>query len=197
MLGNFKDGDLAQWKHKIFNNKTVYTIIREPGIGGVLKAQSSQSASGMFREMSVDLNKTPCLHWSWKIDNILNGLDEKTKKGDDYPARVYVVLSGGITIWNTRTISYVWSSNKNNIGHSWPNAFTDKAMIISIQGGEQKKGRWVREVRNVKNDFYQYFDRNINKIDGVALMTDTDNSGQQATSYYGNIYFSKTCQADK
>jgi hypothetical protein len=137
-IGNFQAGGLTGWEHKIFNKKTTYKVHKDEVIGAVVMANSIKGASGMFREINVDLSKTPCLHWSWKIDNVLSGLDERTKSGDDYPARIYVVLSGGFAIWNTRSLNYVWSSSKNNKGQSWPNAYTDKARIIAVQGGPKK-----------------------------------------------------------
>ncbi|MBF0195254.1 MAG: DUF3047 domain-containing protein [Magnetococcales bacterium] len=194
LVGNFQAGDLSGWKYKIFNKKTIYTIQKDNVFGNLLVANSYKSASGMYRKVTVDLNKTPCLNWSWKIDNVLSGLDERTKAGDDYPARIYVVLSGGVAIWNTRTINYVWSSNVNNIGKNWISAYTNKAVMVSLQGGPDNKGALVFQKRNIKKDFLKYFKKNTDHIDVVALMTDTDNSGQKATTYYGNIFFSDSCQ---
>ncbi|MBT5244626.1 MAG: DUF3047 domain-containing protein [Rhodospirillaceae bacterium] len=128
IVGDFEAGNLTGWQEKAFKNKTLYELV-EGEVGTVLKADSKASASGLYREIKIDLVKTPCLTWSWKVDGILNGLDETTKNGDDYPARVYVVFSGGLFFWKTRALNYVWS-NGRPIGSVWPNAYTSKSIII-------------------------------------------------------------------
>jgi len=131
IVGDFEAGNLTGWQEKAFKNKTLYELV-EGEVGTVLKADSKASASGLYREIKIDLVKTPCLTWSWKVDGILNGLDETTKNGDDYPARVYVVFSGGLFFWKTRALNYVWS-NGRPIGSVWPNAYTSKSIIIAAE----------------------------------------------------------------
>ena len=154
----------------------------------VLKAVSNQSASGLVREIEVDLNKTPYMNWSWKVDSILNNVEETQKSGDDYAARVYVVISDGLFFWQTRALSYVWAS-KQAKGSSWPNAFTDKATMVAIESGENLVGEWVEEKRNVLEDVKNLLGIDASRIDAVAVMTDTDNSKQSAIAYYGDMFF--------
>ena len=187
-VANFQAGDLAGWEEKEFKGKTDYKIQNLDGLK-VLTAKSSSSASGMFREITVDLEKTPYLNWSWKVDNVFENINERTKVGDDYPARVYVIVSGGAFFWRTKALNYVWSSNQE-VGSSWPNAFTSNAVMTAVQSGPQKVGKWVRQKRNVREDFKGFFGKDVKEIDAVAIMTDTDNAGGKATAYYGNIYFS-------
>lgn len=187
-VANFQAGDLAGWEEKEFKGKTDYKIQNLDGLK-VLTAKSSSSASGMFREITVDLEKTPYLNWSWKVDNVFENINERTKVGDDYPARVYVIVSGGAFFWRTKALNYVWSSNQE-VGSSWPNAFTSKAVMMAVQSGPEKVGKWVRQKRNIREDFKRYFGKDIKELDAVAIMTDTDNAGGQATAHYGNIYFS-------
>ena len=180
--------NLDHWEEKVFSNKTLYqaiTIDNKPA----LKANSHNTASGLYREITVDLNKTPYLNWSWKIHKPLSNTKETTKAGDDYTTRVYVVISGGILFWKTQALNYVWSSNQPK-GSSWPNAFTSNATMLAIQSGDSLAGQWVNEKRNVLQDIRQLLGVDTTEINAVAIMTDTDNSHQSSEAYYGNIYFS-------
>ena len=154
-----------------------------------LYAESRASASGLFREIKVDLDRTPYLHWSWRIKGLIDGGDERSKQGDDYPARIYVVFSGGLFFWRTRAINYVWS-NREPLGSVWPNAFTSNAQMIAVRSGRTGMGQWLTERRNVKADYRQLFGIEPGEIAAVALMTDTDNTGAIAVAWYGDIWFS-------
>ncbi len=162
-------------------------IVRNDGRNALI-ATSSASASGLSKDIRIDLKKTPYLNWSWKTENILTGLNEFTKAGDDYCARVYVIFKH-VFFWRTLSLTYVWSSNQP-VGTSWPNAYTGNAMTVAVQSGSTNVGRWVSQKRNVASDYRRLFGKEVRVADGIALMTDTDNSGQAATSYYGNIFFS-------
>ncbi len=187
-VGLFSRGDLKGWQEKRFEGETEYRLSRENHLTS-LRAHSEGAASGRFKETTVDLSTTPVLHWSWRIDNLLPNVNEQTKAGDDYPARVYVVFSGGVFFWRTRAINYVWSSHQP-VGTTWPNAFTANAMMVAVQSGPQQLGQWVSEQRNVAEDYRQLFGEEPGTVDAVAIMTDTDNSGQHATAWYGDIWFS-------
>ena len=191
MVGHFSAGDVLGWTEKVFSNRTLYTLIPSDH-GKVIRADSTASASTYYRDIRIDLNKTPCLNWSWNVDHALEGLDETTKAGDDFAARIYVVFSGGIAFWKTRALNYVWSGQKP-IGTSWPNAFTKNSINIVVQSGQKRTKEWVQESRNVRDDFLKLMGEDMKIADGVAIMTDTDNSKGAATAYFGDIYFSKSC----
>lgn len=179
--------DLSQWKPETFSGETAYEVVsidNQPAI----KASAEQSASGLVRKIKIDLTRTPYMNWSWKVDNVLKDVDETQKSGDDYAARVYVVISGGVFFWRTRAISYAWASQqpKDSI---WPNAFTDRAVMVAVKSGPELSGQWVTEKRNILEDIKKLLGIDKTSIDAVAIMTDTDNSKQSATAYYGNIYF--------
>ena len=185
-IGQFSNGELQDWKAKSFAGETRYQLVQQDG-RRVLQADSKDTASGLYREITVNLEHTPYLNWSWRVDNVLNGVDERSKTGDDYPARVYVVVSGGIAFWKTRSLVYVWSSNQP-VGSTWDNAFTSNVKTIALRSGNSNN--WFSEKRDVRADFKRLFGDDIKQIDAVALMTDTDNSHQAATAWYGDIYFS-------
>jgi len=187
-IGKFSESSLEGWQEKSFSGSTDYQFVTVKN-KSVLRAESNGSASGLFYEKEIDLKKTPVINWSWKVDKVLKGLKETTKKGDDYPARVYVVFSGGIFFWKTRAINYVWSNNQK-IGTTWPNAYTGNAQMIAIRTGETRAGQWINEKRNIREDYKQLYGEDIDSADAIAIMTDTDNSGGHAVSYYGDIYLS-------
>lgn len=187
-IARFSQGEISYWQTKIFSGETHYAVSNTDG-RTALHANSTASASGLFRKVSVDLNKTPILHWSWKVNNVLTGADERTRAGDDYPARVYVVFSSGAAFWRTRAINYVWS-NKQPINSQWRNAFTGNAQMIAVQSGSEQVGQWVEEHRDVLADYRSVYNKEPGKVDAVAIMTDTDNTGTTVSAWYGDIWFS-------
>ncbi len=187
-IGRFSDNDLSGWEEKSFVCNTQYSLVQENN-KMVLKAQTSASASGMFYEINIDLNKTPYLNWSWKINNIYLGNNEYSKAGDDYPARIYVIVSGGLFFWKTRAVNYVWSSNQA-IGTSWKNAYTNNARMLALRTGADEAGQWQTQKQNIREDLKQLFGEDITEINAIAIMTDSDNSRQKATAYYGDLFFS-------
>lgn len=174
------------WKEKEFVGRTVYTGQEADGL---LLAVSNGTASGLFYEQPMDLRLTPYLNWSWKVGNVLAGVNEREKAGDDYPARVYVVVKGGVAFWKTKALSYVWASREPR-GSSWSSAFTDNAHMIAVQSGPERVGELISEKRNIRDDWKRAFGEDIDRIDAVAIMTDTDNTGQWARAWYGQPWFS-------
>ena len=187
MVGHFSAADRQDWQEKVFKGETRYSFDSRSG-RPALFADSRGTASGLYREIRIDLNRTPWLNWSWRVDRVLGSIDERQKAGDDYPARVYVVVSGGAAFWKTRSLVYVWSSNQP-VGATWNSAYTDNVRMMALRSGTAEAGRWVEEKRDVRADFRRLFGEDIDTLDAVALMTDSDSSGQTASAWYGDIQF--------
>lgn len=186
-IAQFSQRDQAEWQQREFAGRTNYSWAELNG-AAVLKAQCEDGASALYRKIEVDLSQTPVLNWHWLVTDIpATKTGEKTKAGDDYPARVYVVYDGGVLKWQTRAINYVWSKNQPP-GEAWPSPFTDKAMMVSLQRGPADE--LISESINVRTDFKRYFGYELDKIHGVAVMTDCDNTKRAASGYYGDIWFS-------
>ena len=183
-MGNFGAGDLSGWQPKVFQGETSYSLVKE-GELLVLRAESRKAASGLYKEVTLDPRKHPVLRWSWKIEGTIPGGNGRTKEGDDYPARVYVVFPRTF-FWRTRAINYIWA-NRLPKGESLPNAFTSNAMMVAVESGEGNVGTWVAEERNLYEDYRRLFGEDPPEIGAVALMTDTDNTGGKAVAYYGDI----------
>ncbi|MFV1871802.1 MAG: DUF3047 domain-containing protein [Oleiphilus sp.] len=181
--------DLDAWEEIRFNSRTHYQKMEEQE-QVVLKAESRNSASGLLLEQDINLQKTPYLNWRWKLEKALPTQPEKQKSGDDYAARVYLIHSGGWLFWQTHALNYVWSSRSVK-GQAWPNAYApDNAQMMAIRDAQDKTGVWFQEKRHVGNDFSSWLSRDIQQIDGVAIMTDTDDSQGHAIVYYADIFFS-------
>ena len=187
VVGDFSNAGLAGWEAHSFKGETDYAVVELDGTR-VVKAVSRGAASILFREQRIDLQQTPYLEWRWRVENVIEGAAEREKRGDDYPARVYVVREGGLFAWRTRSVNYVWSSNQP-VGAEWPNAYTDQAHMVAVRSGPAEAGGWVEERHNVLDDFRRLFGEEIRHVDGVALMTDTDDTGSEATAFYGDIRF--------
>ena len=170
------------------DNETVYTVGSNEN-GNFLKAVADNAASGLGKEIKIDLNETPFINITWKIEQDLPGIKENTKKGHDYAARVFAVKKTGATPLSNRAINYVFSSN-NNVGMNWPSPYTKKSIDNVLATTKDNLNEWVTVKANVKEDFKKFHDLDVNELDGLALMVDTDNSKMKAVTYYQNIFFS-------
>ena len=170
------------------DNNTDYTVgVNENG--NFLKSIADNAASGLGKEVSIDLNKTPFINITWKIEKDLNGIKENTKKGHDYAARVFVIKKTGATPLSNRAINYVFSSN-NDVGSNWPSPYTKKSIDNVLSSTKNNLNEWVTVKANVKEDFKRFHDLDVNELDGLAIMSDTDNSKMKSIAYFQNIYFS-------
>jgi len=169
-------------------NKTIYTLESNEK-GNFLKAIADNAGSGLGKEVKIDLNKTPVINITWKIEKDLSGIKENTKKGHDFAARVFAIKKTGATPLSNRAINYVFSSN-NKIGLNWSSPYTKKSIDKVLSTTKENLDEWVTVKANVKEDFKKYHNLEINELDGLAIMSDTDNSKMKAVAYYQNIYFS-------
>ena len=168
--------------------ETTYTL-GSNGNGNFLKAESEGKASGLGIEKKINLLKTPFINITWKVEKDLFGIDEQSKKGHDYAARVFVIKKTGTTPLSNRAINYVYSSN-NEVDKYWRSPFTKRSIDYVLASTKNNLNEWVTVKANVKDHFKKLHMIEVNEIEGVAIMTDTDNSKKPAIAYYQNIYFS-------
>ena len=154
------------------DNKTVYSIGSNEN-GNYLKAVAENAGSGLGKEIKIDLNKTPFINITWKIEQDLSGINEKTKKGHDFAARVFAVKKTGATPLSNRAINYVFSSNVE-VGENWPSPYTKKSIDNVLSTTKENLNKWVTVKANVKEDFKKFHDLNVDELDGLAIMSDTD-----------------------
>jgi hypothetical protein len=199
----------AGWQVEHLNAKFPPTEYRQRTWDGVaaVEATAVKSMALLGRKLDVDLEKTPVLCWRWRIDAPLVSADLNTKAGDDYAARVYITfavppealgfatrtkLSLARSIWGPSVpdaaINYVWD-NKHPVGTLKPNAYTDRAQMLVVESGAAKAGRWVVERRNVRDDFKRAFGDLPGKPNGLAVASDTDNTGESARAGFADFHF--------
>ena len=202
----------TSWKPLTFKKierHTTYALVRD-GDTVVVKAVADASASGLVREIRIDPNEYPVVRWRWKVANILKKADVHKKEGDDYPARIYITFEydpsklgffekakyNAVRLLYGEypplaAINYIWESHAP-VGTIVPNPYTSQAMMIVVESGDKKIDQWLCEERNILEDYKKAFGESPPMISGVAIMTDTDNTGELATAYYGDIFFKKT-----
>ena len=183
-IGDFAKAGLTGWSEKSFKGETEYRIVEDAG-KKVLQAKSQNSASGLVFDTDYDPNQYPVLSWSWKIGNTIAKGDSRTRAGDDYAARIYVVFPH----WffpKTKTLNYIWANQlpKDSFQFS---TFTSNDMMIAVESGSAKAGQWITVQRNIVEDFRRAFGEDPPEIGAIAIMTDTDNTGESAVAWYSDI----------
>ena len=184
----FTNEEMKTLQVKKVKGKTTYTFGSNEN-GNYLKAEAEGKASGLGKKVKINLIKTPFINITWKVEKNLSGIIENSKKGHDYAARVFVVKKTGVTPLSNKAINYVFSSN-NSVGENWPSPYTKKSIDYVLSTTNEHKNEWVTVKANVREHFKNLHDLDVKELNGVAIMTDTDNSKLKAISYYQNIYFS-------
>ena len=187
----FTDKELSELtvrKVRGADNKTAYSVGSNEN-GNYLIAIADNAASGLGKEIKIDLNKTPFINITWKIEKDIPGIDETAKKGHDFAARVFVIKKTGATALSNRAINYVFSSNQD-VGSNSRSPYTKKSIDNVLATTKTNLNEWVTVKANVKDDFKKFHNLDVNELDGIAIMSDTDNSKQKSITYYQNIYFS-------
>ena len=187
----FTDKELSELtvrKVRGADNKTEYSVGSNEN-GNYLKAIADNAASGLGKEIKIDLNKTPFINITWKVEKDIPGIDETAKKGHDFAARVFVIKKTGATALSNRAINYVFSSNQD-VGSNSPSPYTKKSIDNVLATTKTNLNEWVTVKANVKEDFKKFHNLDVNELDGIAIMSDTDNSKKKSITYYQNIYFS-------
>ena len=185
---DFTEAELKTLKVKKVKGKTTWSLGSNEN-GSYIRAEAEGKGSGLGKEVTIDLTKTPLINITWKVEKDLSGIIENSKKGHDYAARVFVIKKTGSTALSNRAINYVFSSN-NSINKNWPSPYTKKSIDNVLSTTKENSNEWVSVKTNVKEDFKKLHNLDVSKLTGVAIMTDTDNSKLKAISYYQNIYFS-------
>jgi len=194
---------LAQWEPLNFPKikaHSTYTLVKEEG-KSILKAESRASASALVYRRTFNIYKNPRIRWRWKVTQLSDHGNPREKSGDDYPIRVYVMFQydpdqatlGDRLIYGTTkaiygkypphsTLNYVWTGR--NIPERYiVSPYTDKARMVIMERGKERLGQWVEESVNVLADYRQAFGKDPPAIAGIAVMSDTDNTGESAVAY--------------
>ncbi|HYC01959.1 MAG TPA: DUF3047 domain-containing protein [Azospirillaceae bacterium] len=180
------EGELVGWAHRTMTERTEYEVVRDEG-RRVLKAVSRDSASILTRAVHVDLRQTPILEFSWKVEEGPLGLDERTKQGNDFAARIYVALDGAPAGREDIVLNYVWSGTDPEETISTSPYWEGSRAIVATSA--DKRGQWVTVRRDLRQDLDRAFGFRLDIAESISIMTDTDDSDGQATAYYGTLRF--------
>ena len=187
LIDDFKEGLRPAWEAKKFGGraKTSYKADIEEGIP-CLKAEAQNSASGLFYRIDYDPKQYPILSWKWRVANTVAEGDANFKAGDDYAARIYVVFPS-MFFWRTKALNYIWA-NKLATGESLPSPYTANDILVAVESGSANTGKWREYRRNIYEDYIRYFGTTPGMVGAIAIMTDTDNTGDKASACYGPIF---------
>jgi len=199
--------NLEQWEPLIFpkiETHSKYEIVKIDD-QSFLKASSNASASGVVWQQVFNPFETPVFQWEWKIENVFNKGDAKTKEGDDYPVRLYVIFEydpneagffESVMYESAKlfygeypphsSLNYIWA-NKSHDEKIIPNAYTDKAMMFILQEGNIEAGKWVIEEINILEDYKKAFGEDPPEKASVAIMADSDNTGESGKAFINYI----------
>jgi hypothetical protein len=184
IIDDFADGIKPGWTSKSFKGKTEYTWVDEDG-KPCIKATSENSASGLVYKIEYDPEKYPYISWNWKADNIIASGDATQKSKDDYCARIYIAFQSLLS-WNSKIINYIWA-NKLPQNEVIPSPYTPDSIMISVESGPANTGKWITETRNVYEDYVRFFGKKPPMTTAIAIMTDTDDTGESTSASYGPI----------
>lgn len=185
-IGKFSSADLTGWQEQtVFGSKkSKYAFVQDNG-KTVLMGKSSNAASGLLYKIDIDPKNYPIVSWSWKIDHTVRKGNERTKDGHDFAARLYVVFPRGL-FSRTRAIEYVWG-NVLRKGESIHSPYSKNAAMIAVDSGEEQAGQWTVHRRNFADDYRTAFGEEPPRAGAIAIMTDSDNTHESSTGYYGDI----------
>ncbi len=194
--------NLDHWKPYYFPNisrHSVYTIEQE-GTGHYLKTESNNSASAIVYDRSFDVYEYPRVRWQWKISNVYVHGDARTKSGDDYPIRIYIMfeydpdkagfferMRYGLAKQRFgeypphSSLSYVWASKDDARIVTSP--YTDRAKMILLEKGPARVGMWLDEEVNILDDYRAAFGGDPPRTVRIAVMNDSDNTGEHSLSW--------------
>ncbi len=201
----------AEWKASTvasIEQHTRYTLVDDGG-RTVLRAEARSAASGLTRKVRFDPALFPRLQWQWKIDQVIENADLRSKSGDDFPARLYVMfdyplekLSFGernlIRLARTftdpelpaATLCYVWD-NKTPPGSIVTSPYYSRVKVIVVESGNARAGQWVPFERDLSADFRAAFGDAVPPVTAIAIAADTDNTGAVALTHFGDIVVKK------
>jgi len=178
---------IAEWEHHSFTGETDYELVTVDGRRAVRATCNGESASGLYLEEPIDLSETPIIEWRWRVDSVYNAIDERTREGDDFPARIYAVHEPTWLRWKTRALNYVWAS-REPAGSSWQNPFQSRARMVAVASGPPEDGaQWQTVTRDLRADFRRHHGEVPEHLTALAIMTDCDNHGGTTRAWYGRI----------
>lgn len=199
----------APWRIKRIDERiapTRYRLREWDGVAAV-EAHAVKSMALLARPLEVDLARTPVLCWRWRVDAPVAAADMTRKSGDDYAARVYLTFDvpperlglaerAGLGLARSlhgepvpdAAVNYVWD-NRQPVGTLRENAYTGRARMLVLRSGPSQAGAWVAERRDAAADFRRAFGHPPGRLTGLAIASDTDDTGEEARAGFADFVF--------
>ena len=198
---------LNRWKPVYFpkiEKHSSYTVESDRH-GSSLKAESQASASGIVYKDAFNVYQYPKVQWRWKVRNVYKKGSAKSKSGDDYPIRVYVVFKydpervgfldrikyeAAKLIYGEHppdsSLNYIWA-NREHKEEIITSPYTERSKMIPLQTGSKNLDRWQIEQVNVVEDYKRAFGTDPPPVASIAIMNDSDNTGEGSVAYIDYI----------
>jgi Protein of unknown function (DUF3047) len=187
VIGSFQNGWTQDWTERVLADRANTFRVETEGSISSLRFESNKSASGFWRKWREEPIRSRSISWQWKVQSSLSGNDaERTKKGDDFAARVFVVFEPNFFDWKTKSICYVWAGNEA-VGSIFENPYSKSVGQVVLESGNSKAGQWIQEERDFVADYQRYFGKYPTRISAFAVMVDTDNTGGQAETWFRDL----------
>ena len=176
----------------MFTRPTIYTVVTDETGRAVLQAHSASAHAGLVRPLELPSPVSATLRWRWKVPHALTGNDrERTRAGDDYAARVFVVFETSALPLRTRAINYVWAAHEP-VGAVFPSPYTRNVAMVVQRSGDTEAGAWREERRDVLADYRNFFGESPTRLSAVAILVDTDNTGRTAEAWFAGLSLEST-----
>ena len=179
------NGDLSAWEYQKFDGiaETKYETRFDDSLGAAaVFADGNGGASGYIRRIGLSANKTPWLHFQWRVDAAAAGFDQREKDGDDFAMRVYFAARDGLKY---KSLSLVRARGKR--GDSWESPYSKWYNDLRIYVAGDDVGEWKTFSVNLADLWRELFGDLPHEFGLVGLMTDGDSAGVQMRARYGGI----------
>jgi len=189
--GRLGPGDLPPaWHLKRFAGHAQFELARDDG-RPAFRLISQASSFAIHREVAIDVQQFPVLSWAWKVLRLPPRGDVRDGRANDQAAQVYVIFprAPGPRMASD-VLGYVWDTQAP-VGHRAANAAWPNVRVIVLQSGADRVGRWVREERNVRQDYAELFKREAPAAGLVAVMTDSDDTRTSTEAFFSGLAFQR------
>ena len=180
---------LERWTHQEFDDRPAsrYSVADDGG-NAVLRAVSARSASLLLRQIGDGSERTATrVSWRWRVDGTFRGgPSERTKAGDDYVARVFVLFGEPGLGPGTRALCYVWGASEPE-GAGYPSPYADGVWTVVLRSGDDAAGAWIHEDRDVIQDYVRAFAEPPPPLAAIGIMSDGDDTGVGGTAWVDDI----------
>jgi hypothetical protein len=164
----------------------MFSIQKEMG-KEFLRIKTEGGCTSIGKKHNFSVEHYPFLSWKWRIHQLPSGGDETKRNKNDSGAGIYVIFKGKFKF--NDIIKYVWSSTLPP-GTITNSPYNSRARIVVLRSGTEKKGQWITQKVNIKEDYRRLFGKDPPEVEVIGLLTDADNTSSEAMADYDDIQIS-------